>query len=166
MLHKIKTVILRKNKIPLYTHKLLVAFLILILFFLLLGIIQGTLGRFSKSFILSDSASAAKFNVTITPPSEFIFGQGDTVFEYHFLSNTDSKQISFQVHNNSETDVVCTPYLTNNVNFLVFISEEERTDFIVKTKETVSFDLLILPDGLGFNIKNTDIYVDIRQIEV
>ena len=146
-------------------QKILLTFLILILFVLSLEMIQGTLGRLSRAFILTDSAQSAKFDVIITTPEEFWLEQGENLFEYHFLSVTDVRCLNFQVYNNGEADILCTPHINNGVKYRIYISGTEYPEFIVKSKETVNFQLLIGPEGLNTTIKDAELFVDIRQPE-
>ena len=144
---------------------ILTAFLILTLFVFSLGMAQGTLGKFSKSFVFTDSALAVKFDVDVTTPEEFVAGQGETFFEYRFLSSIDIKVFSFQVSNNGEVDVLCIPHISNGIMYRIFVSEEECTDFIVNANETVNFLLVIGPEGLDENIKDAEFFIDIWQLE-
>ena len=155
----------RKIRISTEKKKLLAAFLIFVILILSLGITQGTLGRFSRSFILTDSATAAKFDVIITAPREFWTQQGESDFEYLFLSDTDIQGLVFQVTNNGETDILCKPYVNNDITHRIYLKEELVTEFTVATNETVSFWLLIVPDGLDTNIRNVGFFVDIQQLE-
>ena len=140
-------------------------FLILVLLGLSLGTIQGTLGKFVRSFTTSDSAAAAKFDVAVTAPEEFWLEQGEYTYEYYFLSKTDVRGLNFQIHNNGEVDVLCTPHINNGIIYRFYVAGEESTEFIVKAKETVDFWLVIAPAGLDTAVKNTALFVDIRQAE-
>ena len=142
-----------------------VVFLILILFVLSLELIPGTLGRLSRSSTASDSAAAAKFGVTITAPTEFQMEQGQNVYEYYFLSEIDLQGLSFNIYNNGEADISCTPHLSNGIVYRVYVSGEERVEFLVQSKESVNFWLIIAPDGLGTSVKNAQLFIDIRQVE-
>ena len=144
---------------------ILILTLIFVLFILSLGLTQGTLGKFSKSFSLIDSALAAKFDITITTPEEFRFEQEAGFFEYRFVSYTDIKPLSFQVSNNGEFDVLCIPHISDGLNYGIFTSEGEFTEFVLKAKETVSFWLVLLPVGLDQNILETEFFIDIQQLE-
>ena len=155
----------RKIKTNPQRQKFLAAALILIILVLSLGIMQGTLGRFSRASLMRDSALAAKFDVIITAPEEFRTEEGEKLFSYHFISITDVKLLNFQIYNNGEADVICTPYVSGGIMHRVFVSEIESPEFIVKVKETISFQLLIGPTGLDTNIKDVELFVDIRQME-
>ena len=133
-----------------------------------LVLIQDSLGRFTSSILLADSAVVSKFDVIITPPEELMFNQGESVFEYDFISNSDTKSFEFHIFNNGEADVICTPGITNNIHYKVLIAGEEAEEFIVKVKEGVSFQLLIEPHGLSGSVTSrTDamLFIDIYQTE-
>ena len=159
------SMVLRKMKINPKDKKILSVFLVLLILALSLGTIQGTLGRFSRSFMLSDSAQVSKFDIMITAPEEFIWEHGENVFEYRFLSNMDIRVLSFQIYNNGETDIICTPHISGGIKYRVYILGTEVTEFIVQTKETVSFELLIGPEGLDTNVRDAELFMDIRQME-
>ena len=165
MAQRILLVISRKIKTGYEKKKLIAAFLIFVILFLLLGITRQTLGIFSRSFVLTDSAMAAKFDVMITAPKEFWPQQGDSNFEYRFLSEMDFRGFVFQVTNNGEAEVLCKPHINSDVTYRVYVEEEARDEFIVAAKETVSFWLIIAPDGLDANIRNAELLIDIQQME-
>ena len=164
-IQEILSTIFRIIKINPQTRKILATFLILVLFVLSLGMIQGTLGKFSRSLILADSAMAAKFDIIITHPEGFFSEQGENLFEYYFLSATDIKRLTFQVDNNGEADILCRPHINNGIEYRVYVAEEEHPEFIVKANDTVNFWLFIGPDGLDTNVKEAELFVDIRQME-
>jgi len=155
----------RKIKANPQEQKFLAAALILIILVLSLGMIQGTLGRFSRASLMRDSALAAKFDVIITAPESFRTDGEGKLFSYHFISVTDVKALGFEVYNNGEADVICTPHVSGGILYRVFVSEIESPEFEVKAKETISFQLLIGPKGLDTNIKDAELFVDIRQME-
>ena len=146
-------------------YKLLLVLAILLVLVFLLGIAQGTLGKFSQSFGMADSAVAAKFDVTITAPDEFSIEQGESVYEYRFLSDIDIQRLTFQVTNNGETAVLCKPHINNGINYRVYSADELHIDFIVPAKETVDFLLAITPDGLDTVIRDATLFIDIKQVE-
>ena len=153
---------MRMSKIA---HKLLLILLILILLILSIGMTQGTLGKFAKSFILSDSAKAIQFNVTITTPKGFITEQGITSFEYYFISETDIIALKLQAHNDGEIDVICTPHVNNDIKYRIFIDGVEQPEFTIRAKETVDFYLALGPEGLTTDAKNAEFFIDLKQIE-
>ena len=163
MFQKTKISIIRFIKID--KKKPLAAFLIFVILILSLGMTQGTLGRFSKSFVSTDSANAANFDVIITPPKEFWTEQSNSVFEYHFLSDTDIQRLIFQITNNGETSILCKPYINGNITYRVYVEGEVCTEFHVKANETIDFWLVITPDGLDTTIKNANLFIDIQQME-
>ena len=146
-------------------QKSIIAFLTLFLLVLSLGLTRETLGKFSQSFTAKDSALAAKFDVTITAPEDFTSDQGKNILEHYFLSDTETKSLTFQVYNGGESDVICTPHISNDVNYQVLVSGEEQSKFIVKRKKAVKFQMLIAADGLDVEIKNADLFVDVRQVD-
>ena len=115
MTQRILWEISRKIKTGAEKKKLVAAFLIFVIPILLLGITQQTLGIFSRSFVLMDSAMAAKFNVIITAPEEFWPEQGDSNFEYRFLSEMDFRGFVFQVTNNGEAEILCKPHINSEI---------------------------------------------------
>jgi hypothetical protein len=151
--------ILRQKKTPFAT------FLLFLLFVLSLGTTQKTLGLFAQFSILTDSAIAAEFNVVITVPEEFQFEQDEYILEYYFLSDADIRGFRFWVTNNGEVDVLCRPYINNNIIYRVFVAEDACIEFVVKAKESVDFWLAIAPNGLDTNIKDAELFVDIQQVE-
>ena len=152
-----ETRINRKNRI------ILIAFLTLTILFLSLGMIQGTLGKFSTSIVLSDSAIVSRFDIIITAPEELMSEYGESTFEIDFISGTDARTFCFDIFNNGETNVLCSPGVNNNIVYSVLISGINTDDFIVKPKETVSFELIIKPDGLSTNRTDVSLFIDIRQ---
>ena len=162
---RILLVMSRKIKISTEKKKLLAAFLIFVILILSLGMTQGTLGRFSRSFISTDSATAAEFDVIITAPKEFLPQQDESDFEYRFLSDIDFQVFSFQVANNGEAEILCTPYIAGDITHRIYVEDEVVTNFVVAANETVSFWLVIAPDGLDTSIRNAAFFVDIQQIE-
>jgi len=155
----------RKIKINTQNRKILAASLILILLILSLGMIQGTLGSFARGSAMLDSALAAKFDVIITSPESFRPEGDERIFSYHFISREDIRALSFEVYNNGEANVICTPHISEGVIYRVFILGVETSEFLVRAKETVRFNLLIGPEGLDTNIKDAELFVDIRQTE-
>jgi len=155
----------RKIKVSTKKMQMLATFLIFVIFILSLGVTQQTLGMFSRSFAATDSAMAAEFDVTITAPKEFGSEQGESNFEYHFLSGTDIQGVVFQVTNNGGDEILCRPYINSNITYRVYIDGDEVTEFLVPANETVSFWLLIAPDGLDTNMRNAKLFVDIQQVK-
>ena len=129
------------------------------------GMLQGTMGKYMRSRMLTDAAAAADFDVTITPPKEFWTVQNDHIYEYHFLSPVDLQGLAFQVSNNGETPIRCRPHINSNITYRIYVAGEERVDFHVAANETVAFWLVIAPDGLDTTIQNATLYVDIQQME-
>ena len=146
-------------------QRVLLAFLVLFLLLLLLGILQRTLGKFSLSFIASDSALAAKFDLIVTAPEEFKSEQGENLFEYHFLSDTDVREFHFRVDNYGEADILCRPHITNGIEYSICVEGKELSEFAVRAKETAYFQLFIAPDGLDEKIKGAEFFIDLQQIE-
>ena len=155
----------RNNRKNTRNEKILSACLILVILFLSLGTIQSTLGRFLRSNILTDSAKAVKFDVDIVTTEAFLAENGDTIFEYRFLSETDIQGVAFGVTNNGETDVVCEPYISGNITHRIYVEEGICSEFIVSPGETIDFWLIFTPDGLDTNTVDTAITIDIQQVE-
>ena len=154
-----------KTKISMQESKLLTVLMILVIFILSLGITQQTLGTFMRSFVVTDSASAAGFDVIITAPEEFWPGQGESDFEYHFLSDIDIQGFVFQITNNGKVDIFCKPYIDSNITYRIYVDGEVVTGFAVAANETVGFGLIISPDGLDTNVTSAKLFVDIQQTE-
>ena len=157
--------IVNKNRANIQGHKALVILLIFVLLILSIGMIQGTLGKFAHSFIKTESATAAKFDIVITTPEEFVTENGITSFENYFHSNYDVKILEIHVYNDGETDVLCTPYITDGIFYRIFIDMEERTEFVLKPKESETFYIGIGAFGLDTNITEAGFYIDVQQIE-
>ena len=155
----------RKTKICTEKRKPLTAFLTFVILILSLGMTQQTFGMFSRSFIVTDSAVAAEFDVIITAPKEFWSEHGESDFEYHFRSDIDIQGFVFQVTNNGEAEILCKPYINSDITYRIYVEEEACTEFIVAANETVSFWLVIAPDGLDTNVRNAELFIDIRQME-
>jgi len=156
----------QKTKIGMRKKCLYVVFLFFLAFISSLGITQRTLGIFSQSFVVNDSASAALFDIVITAPKEFLSEQGESDFEYHFLSDIDIQGFAFQVTNKGETAILCVPYINGDIVYRIYVGEEGCTEFCVEANESVSFWLVIAPDGLDSNIiSNAKFFVDIQQNE-
>ena len=155
----------KKIKISTEKKKLFAASWFFVILILSLGITQQTMGILMRSVVLEDSASAAKFDVITIAPKEFWSEQGNDIFEYHFLSDTDIQSFIFQVSNNGETEIVCKPYMDSDITYRIYVEEEMVTEFIVAVNETVSFWLAISPDGFDTDIRNVEFFVDIQQME-
>ena len=155
------------RKIKQYTKEMksIAIFLVFVILILSLGMTQETLGRFSRSFMLTGSARAADFDVIITPPKEFWTEQSTSIFEYHFISDIDFQVLDFQVTNNGETDILCEPYINGNITYRVYVEGKVCTEFRVEVNETIDFRLIIAPAGLDTQIRNIEFFIDIRQIE-
>ena len=162
---KILVIKRKKKKMSLQLQKAFSTFFVFGLFVLSLWMIQGTFGKFVYAGINSDSAIVAEFDVIITAPEGFGSGQGAKAFDYFFIDSTEVAVFDFQVYNGGETDVLCTPRVTNDVLYRVYISGTECTEFVVRTKETVVFKLLIGSEGLDVNLKDAELHIDIQQLE-
>ena len=152
-------------KLILKKQKIISIFLLLIFFVFSIGTTQETLGRYLKTLMAADSAPVARFDVIITAPEEFKSEQGENFLEHYFISNTDVKAFALQVYNNGEADVLCIPHLSSDTSYRIYVSEMECAEFLVKTKETVDFWLIVGADGLDTNVKEAKFFVDIRQVE-
>ena len=165
ILKKNLSMVIRENRSDQQLQKVLACILVITILVLSLGSIQGTFGLFSRSFFFSDSAQAAKYDVVITAPEEFWSEQDESVFEYYFLSEVDIQALVFQITNNGDIDIICRPNINADIKYRIYVAEEECTEFIVETKETVSFWLIIAPNGLDTNISNSELFIDIQQLE-
>ena len=155
----------KKNKAGRQKPSTVLALFAMLFFILSFGSIQGVLGKFLQRGERNDSAAAAKFSVVITAPEGFGQEQGAGPFDYRFLSGTEIVALIFQVHNNGETAVLCTPYIDGDVMYGIFVDGEELSQFVVNAKETVEFYLLLAPVGLDEKLKTAKFVVDIRQEE-
>ena len=154
-----------KIKISTEKKKLLAVSLFFVILILSLRITQQTMGILTHSVVLEDSAFATKFDVITVAPKEFWPEQDNRIFEYYFLSDIDIQSLIFQVTNNGETEIVCKPYTDSDITYRIYVEEEMVTEFIVAVGETVSFWLVIAPDGLDTNIRDVRFFVDVQQIE-
>ena len=161
---KQRTIHKQENKRP-QSPKAVMLSLLLGLLLLSLGIGQGTLGKFLKAFIISDSATPATFDVLITIPNGFSPEQGKLVFDHRFLSSSEVKVLNLQAYNNGEVDVRCTPYVNGGIMHRIYVSGEECTEFVLKPMETVLFQLVLGANGLDENVKEAQLIVDIQQME-
>ena len=148
------------------TQEIYLAFLVLTLLISSIGMMQVTHGRFLKVFTNTDSTLAAAFDVAVTPPEEFWIEQGEHIFTYRFLSETDIKGLVFRATNNGETAVLCRPYFNGDLAYRLFVAEELTTEFILAAKETIDFWLILAPLGLDTNVREVEFFIDIQQIEV
>ena len=145
--------------------KLLATLLVLAIFLLAIGMTRETLGMFSRSFLLTDSALSAEFDVTITAPEEFWSVPDESNYEYFFLSDIDFQGLTFQITNNGETEVLCRPYIDSDITYRIYIDGEIYNEFVVQANETIEFWLIIAPIGLGTTVKDAKLFVDIQQME-
>ena len=139
----------------------IIAALILFMF----GLARETQGRFFMSFAAGDTATAAKFDVVITAPAEFLLVQDERVMDYRFLSIKDVKLLNFTAQNNGEVDVVCTLAMAGEVNHRIYVMQQERDSFTLKAKEMVAFQIIIGPEGLDATVRSARFFVDIKQAE-
>ena len=146
-------------------QKFFTALSVLVLIFFSFGMIQLTIGKFVHFSTLTDSAIVAEFDIIITAPEEFSLEQSEDIFEYHFLSDTDILGLDFWVINNGEVDILCRPYINNDVIYSIYVAENKCTEFIVAANEIVNFWLVIASDGLDTNVKDAELFIDIQQIE-
>ena len=123
-----------------------------------------TRGMFLQTEGSADYAFAAKFNVIITLPEEFKPVNGENILEYYFASDNEVKVLNFQIYNNGETDVICTPHISGGIVYRAFISGQEVTEFTLKTKETVNFHILMSAEGLSADARDAALFVDVRQM--
>ena len=150
------------NTIP-KKQKALLFFLALAFFILSISLFSETLGKFSLSFTASYTASVAKFDVIITPPEEFSVENDEYSFNHWFLSDFEVKGLTFKMYNNGETDVICTPHILGDVYYRVFIAGIEYTEFVIKTKESLDFQVVIGAEGLSALPKDTNLFIDLKQ---
>ena len=138
--------------------------ILILLLFLLVTTIPQSLGMFSRVLKTYDSALAARFDVIITAPEEFISEKGENLFECHFITETDIRNYHFTIDNNGEVDVFCTPQISDGIEYKVYIGGESIKEIFVKAHESVNFQLLIAPSGLDTVIKDAWFFVDVEQI--
>ena len=155
----------KKIKISAQKQKIIFAFIISIITVFSLGTLQVTMGRLTRSSVLTNSAVVAEFDVVITDPEEFSIERGETIFEYYFLSDIDIKGLSFRVSNNGEANVRCMPYIDDNIAYRIYVEGEECAEFVVAANESVDFWLIIAPIGLNASIKSAELFIDIQQAE-
>ena len=152
-------------KIEIKNNKIQLFFLVSVLTLVSFGLFQDTLGGYAKNNTIEDEAYASKFEVVITPPEEFSIEGNESFIEYCFLSMYDIKALNFQVYNNGEVDVICAPYIDEDIFYRVFISEVEQSEFVIKAKETISFQIYIGSNGLTTTEKPAKLTVDIKQFD-
>ena len=152
------------SRLRLQKPKVLAILMIVILLGLSAGMVQGSLGKFADSFIISDAAPVAKFGVTITTPKEFLIEDGTTSFEYYFPSPGNAKVLVFQAYNGGEVDVLCNLHLSDNINYLIYVNGTEQTEFVLRTKESADIILILYPGGLGTDVTEAEFFVDTKQL--
>ena len=130
----------------------------------MLYMLPETLGGFARMLGTSDSAVAASFNVEITVPEELENSEKGQC-QYYFPTEQELKAFNFKVTNNGETTVVCTPYISNDIQYRVYVADAVKTEFIVGIGEMVSFWIVITADGLSFDTTDAVIAIDIQQAE-
>ena len=123
--------------------------------------LQTTFAKFAKFATVNDTATAAKFDLEILPPSEF----NDGKFHHYFLSNEEIKILDFEMSNNGETDLVCVPTLSGGLNYSVFSGGEEKSELILPRHEALSFQMHIFANGLTATPTTVDFYIDVTQFE-
>ena len=160
--NRIYTAIARKDKENSRKRKIFSFFFTAVLLTVLLTTFHTAFGKFLSGTISDDSASVAKFDVIITPPKDF--GLSENPFEYYFVSGNEIKSLDFVAYNNGETDVVCYPHINNGIKYIMFVSKNEQSEFVIKTKETVNFQLFIFADGLSGKLKEAELFIDLRQV--
>ena len=155
----------RKAKADTKTLRFFAGVLVLVILALSLAMTGGTLGKYVHSFLSMETAVVAEFDVTITAPDEYVSNHGEVFYEFYFFSDTDIRGLTFQVTNNGETDVLCRPEVSGDVYYKIFVAQEERAEFVVGIGETVSFWLVVGPDGLDTTLRDADFFIDIQQAE-
>lgn len=160
---KIRKKIFPRTKSVQNRQSIFIVFLVMGLLILSMGLMPSTLGRFVQNIPIFDSASAAKFDVTILPPNEFFTEQEDMVFYYHFLSGTEIKDLDFKIFNNGETDVICTFHINNGITYEIIQFDVEHPILLVKANSSVDFKLRLFPGPLNTNITDADFFIDIQQ---
>jgi signal peptidase I, archaeal type len=162
---KRKILVVKRRRKPAFASlkRAFSTFLTFGLFVFSIALIQGTMGRYVHTVTVSDSAKAAVYDIVITAPEGFT---SDTnTYEHYFISKIEVARLNFQVYNGGETDVLCTPHVSNDVKYRVFLDEIEYTHFIIRTNETANFWIFIGPEGLDVSVWDAEIFIDIRQLE-
>ena len=137
------------------------------IFFLCLAVSITAINTFSKyvhSNTVTDSAVVAKFDITIIAPGEFDSVSGNNPYQHLFYDGDETISFNFKIINNKEVDVICAPYISNNIGYKVSVSGKSCESFIVKAGDTVSFKMTIMPTGLSEEATLATLIVDIEQI--
>ena len=141
---------------------------ILILLLLLIAIMHtfsNSLGRFSHSVNVNDSAFAAKFNIDIITPDELSSVSSDNHYQYYFPMQGDVISFAFKISNNSEVAVICHPHINNGIRYHVILDGVYQNEFVLNSGEAINFQLIVLSDGLNTNITQSSLLLDITQLE-
>ena len=127
------------------------------------GTIPESWGNFRHRVILRDVARMAKFDVTIVAPDAFERPVGGFDFEHVFLYEAESKTLYFQIRNQGETDILCTPHMDGGIEYMVMLLEGETSQFLVKAGESVDFAVVIFGKGLNTDGTDATLSIDIQQ---
>jgi len=137
---------------------------ILILFFAAaIFTTHSSFGKLAKMLQSTDSASSAKFNVTISAPDELVSDSNG--YNHHFFAKDDEMTFNFSASNNGEVVVVCVLKMNDNIQYDVFIDETIQNEFTIGIGETVNFQLVINADGLSASVTEASFFIDIAQAE-
>ena len=125
--------------------------------------ITFTFAKLMYTTIMSDSAAVAKFDIDVIAPAEFDYASFENPFEHSFSGKDQSLIFHFEVTNNAEVDVICTPYFDNEVPYYILVDEIVHENFNLDIGETVSFQVVVLADGLGVEATLSNLILEIEQ---
>jgi len=134
---------------------------IILLLVLVMLTLPGSLGRFSLSGRLSDSASVAEFEVRIIPLWAV---PADDDLDLRFWPGSGPRRLPFEAVNTGEVDVTITPHIPGALCHAEADSLTQDEIFLPAGGRVV-FRVVILLDGLGPQILETELFLDIRQAE-
>ena len=125
--------------------------------------IPPTLAKLINTVFGEDSAVVAKFNVTITAPSELgSIAEGD-YYKHFFPLEGEVKTFNFSAQNNGEVAVICTLNMDNSVSYSISVAGQAKNEFRLDIGESVDFQLTISSNGLGPQFVEAPFHIDIQQ---
>ena len=134
---------------------------IALLLVLVLMTLPGSLGRFLAGGRLSDSAYMAEFAVRVAPLGALPRGEAA---DLRLFEAGGPRGLAFEAVNGGEVDVCITPHI-EGVWFETWVEGHPTADFSVAAGETMTFWVVIHPDGLSELETETALWLDIRQKE-
>ena len=137
-------------------------FLLLLLLAVSVATVQESFGRFRQTLVTADLAQMAQLDVVFVMPEGFL--PEEDIYEHYFITSNHVKTLYFQVKNQGEVDVFCTPYVSEEIQHIVVVEGDAMPEFFVARGETQSFQLILLPIGITTSPKDVELFLDVRQV--